>query len=134
MSWRSASVAVVEGGGFELLAASLRADTRDLNAFFEVLATKLSASLPESTDIDREGFRGRGRVKSISVDLGKHRYGLERNSAGVTCLRASAVRGIVLKNEELGLDEWIDSLSHDLARAAEQSDRGRLALDRMLHE
>jgi hypothetical protein len=124
----------VEAGRFELLAASLRADARDLNAFFEALATKLSASFPESTNVDREGFRGRGRVKSISVELGKHRYGLERRSAGVTYLRASAVRGIVLKNEELGLDDWIDSLSHDLAEAAEQSERGRLALDRLLRE
>jgi hypothetical protein len=124
----------VEAGGFDLLAASLRADARDLNSFFEVLAAKLSASFPESTDIDREGFRGRGRVKSISVGLGEHRYGLERNSGGVTCLRASAVRGIVLKNEELDLDHWINSLSHDLAEAVEQSERGRLALERLLGE
>jgi len=119
---------------FELLAASLRADARDLDAFLEALATKLAASLPESTNVEREGFRGRGDVKSISVELGNHRYGLERTSATVTCLRANAVRGIVLKNEELDLDEWIDSLSHDLAEVAEQSDRGRLALDRLLHE
>ena len=123
----------MEADGFELLAASLRADARDLDTFFEALATKLSASLPESTEVDREGFRGRGRVKSISVGLGTQRYDLVRNAAGVTCRRANAVRGIVLKNEEIGLDEWIDSLSRDLAEAAEQSDRGRLALDRMLH-
>lgn len=122
------------GDDFELLAASLRADARDLDAFLEVLAAKLSGALPESTNVEREGFRGRGRVKSISVALGNHRYGLERNSATVTCLRANAVRGIVLKNEELSVDEWIDSLSHELAGAAEQSDRGRLALDRLLHE
>jgi hypothetical protein len=66
------------------------------------------------------------------VELGKHRYGLERNAAGVTCLRANAVRGIVLKNEELGLDEWIDSLCRDLAEVAAQSERGRLALDSIL--
>jgi hypothetical protein len=124
----------VEAGGFELVAASLRADARDLNSFFEALATKLSASLPESTKVEREGFRGRGRVRSISIDLGKHRYGLERGSPGVTCLRASAVRGVVLKNEELSLDEWIDALSRDLAEAAGETERGRLALDRMLHE
>jgi hypothetical protein len=44
------------------------------------------------------------------------------------------VRGIVLKNEELGLDEWIESLARDLAETAEQSERGRLALERLLHE
>jgi hypothetical protein len=124
----------VEAGGFEVLAASLRADARDLDTFFEVLAVKLSGSFPESTHIDREGFRGRGRVKSISVDLGEQRYGFERTSAGVTCRRARAVRGIVLKNEELGFDDWIDSLSRDLTEAAEQSERGRLALERLLSE
>jgi len=122
----------VEAGGFDVLAASLRADARDLDTFFEVLAAKLSASFPESTNVAREGFRGRGRVKSISVDLGEQRYGLERDSGGVTCRRARAVRGIVVKNEELSIDDWIDSLSHDLADAAEQSERGRLALERLL--
>ena len=124
----------MEADGLELLAASLRADARDLDAFFEVLAAKLSAAFPESTNVDREGIRGRGRVKSVSVDLGELRYALERHSGGVTSLRARTVRGIVLKNEELGLDDWIDSLSHDLAVFAEQSERGRLALERLLHE
>jgi hypothetical protein len=124
----------VEADSLELLAASLRADARDLDVFFEVLATKLSASFPDSTTVDREGFRGRGRVKSLSVDLGEQRYTLERRSGGVSCLRARTVRGIVLKNDELGLDDWIDALSHDLAVAAEESGRGRLALESLLHE
>lgn len=124
----------MEADGFEVLAASLRADARDLDTFLETLALKLSGSLPQSTKVEREGFRGRGRVKSISVELANRRYGLERSSTAVTCLRASAVRGIVLKNEEVSVDEWIDSLARDLAEAAEQSDRGRLALDRLLHE
>lgn len=124
----------MEAGGFELLAASLRADSRDVNAFLEALAAKLAASFPESTSVEREGFRGRGRVKAIAVELGEHRYGLERASSGATATRARTVRGIVLKNEELDLDAWIESLSRDLADAAEQSERGRVALDRLLHE
>jgi hypothetical protein len=124
----------VEAGGIDLLAASLRADARDLDTFFEVLAAKLSASFPESTSVDREGFRGRGRVKSISVQLGEHRYELTRDAAAVTCLRARTVRGIVLKSDELDVDDWIDSLSTDLGEAADKSERGRLALERMLRE
>jgi hypothetical protein len=124
----------VEAGGIDLLAASLRADARDLDTFFEVLASKLSASFPESTSVDREGFRGRGRVKSISVELGEHRYELMRAAAAVTCLRARRVRGIVLKSDELEVDDWIDSLSHDLGEAADKSERGRNALERMLRE
>jgi hypothetical protein len=44
------------------------------------------------------------------------------------------VRGIVLKNDELDLDDWIGLLAHDLAESAEQSERGRIALERLLHE
>jgi hypothetical protein len=56
----------VEAGGFELLAASLRADARDLDVFFDALATKLAGTFPENTTVEREGFRGRGRVRSAS--------------------------------------------------------------------
>jgi hypothetical protein len=49
-------------------------------------------------------------------------------------VRGRAVRGIVLKNEELGLDEWIDALARDLAETAEQSERGRVALEKLLNE
>jgi hypothetical protein len=124
----------VEGGSFELLAASLRADTQDLDAFIEALAAKLSAAFPGSTEVERKGFRGRGRVQTIDVELGEHRYRLERKSSGLSSSCARTVRGIVLKNEELDLDEWIGSLAHDLAESAEHSERGRIALERLLHE
>jgi hypothetical protein len=37
-----------------------------------------------------------------------------------------------LKNDELGLEEWIDDLSAELVAEAERSERGRAALERML--
>ena len=124
----------MEAGGFELLAASLRADARDLDAFFDALASKLAAAFPESTSVERDGFRGRGRVRSVAVELGDDRYAVERASKGARATRAKSVRGIVLKNEELPLDEWIDELSRGLAEAAELSERGRIALERLLSE
>ncbi len=124
----------MEAGGFELLAASLRADARDLDVFFDALATKLAGTFPDNTTVEREGFRGRGRVRTVAVELGEHRYELERASSGATATRVRRVRGIVLKNEELPLHEWIDELSRDLAESAEQSERGRVALERLLHE
>ena len=122
----------MEEGSFELLAASLRADARDLDAFVEALAAKLAAAFPETTRIERGGFRGGGRVRTIEVDLGEHQYRLD--ALGPKTSRARVVRGIALKNDELGLDEWIDSLARDLAEAAERSERGRIALERLLHE
>jgi hypothetical protein len=72
-------------------------------------------------------------VRALSIELGEHRYAIGRTNGGATASRARS-SGIVLKNEELPLDEWIDELSRDLAESAEQSERGRLALERLLHE
>ena len=124
----------MEAGGFELLAASLRADARDVDVFFDALATKLGAAFPDSTRVERDGFRGRGRVKEVSVELGEQRYTIQRAPTGAKATRAKSVRGIVLKNEELSLDEWIEELSHDVAESAERTERGRAALEQLLHE
>jgi len=117
---------------FELLAASLRADAQDLNAFVEVLAQKLEAAVPDATQVERGGFRGTGRMKTIEVALGEHRYRLD--ARGPQPSRAHVVRGITLKNDDLALGEWIDSLARDLAQEAERSERARLALEGLLHE
>lgn len=117
---------------FEALAASLRADAGDLRVFVDVLGPKLEAALPEATHVEREGFRGTGGVKTIEVELREHRYRLE--ARGPRLSRSHVVRGITLKNDDLDLGEWIDSLAHDLAQEAERSERGRIALEGLLHE
>ena len=119
-------------GSFDLLAASLRADTRDLRSFVEALATKLEGAFPERVRVERGNrFAGR-RVRSIGVELGDDRYELEHDDGRIACRRRNVVRGIALKNEELELDRWIDALSGGLVDEAERSDRGRQALERLL--
>jgi hypothetical protein len=44
------------------------------------------------------------------------------------------VRGIVIKSEPLDLDAWIEALSRELAAQARQSERARIALERLLAE
>jgi len=121
-----------DSADFELLAASLRADSTDLEAFIPTLAAKLSDALPEQVEVDRSGILGRGRIRRIEVFVGEHRYELQCERRGVRPSRARIVRGIVLKTEELALDEWIDALSRDLAEEAGTSERSRLALERLL--
>lgn len=116
-----------------MLAASLRADTTDLRLFVEALATKLELSFPERTHVERGGrMFGSKQVRRISVELGGGRYDLEHSDGVVTARRCTVVRGISLKNDELGLEEWIDDLSAELVAEAERSERGRAALERML--
>jgi hypothetical protein len=75
---------------------------------------------------------GSKQVRKISVELGDGRYDLEHSDGVVTARRCTVVRGISLKNDELGLEEWIDDLSAELVAEAERSERGRAALERML--
>lgn len=125
----------MEDMGFELLASSLRADTGDLKAFVEALAVKLEGALPDRTVVERKSagfFSKEKRVNKISVHMGTNRYELAADGGRVQASRGTAVRGIVLKNELLPLDQWIDDLSRELSVEARQSEQARLALERLL--
>jgi hypothetical protein len=119
--------------GFDVLAASLRADARDLELFLEVLAAKLSGALPGRVGVDHDGgLISRKRVKRVAVDLGEHRYELARAAGGLAGRHSHQVRGITLKTEQLALEDWILALSRHLADEARQSEQGRLALERLI--
>ena len=117
---------------FDLVAASLRADTADLRLFVESLSAKLDQSFPGRCRVQRAGLLGKGNVRRLTVELGDIRYELAHDDGAVTARRSSVVRGITLKSEELGLDEWIDSLSAAVVAEADRSERGRLALQKLL--
>jgi hypothetical protein len=126
----------MEDPGFDLVAASLRADTTDLVAFVEALAVKLEGALPGDVAVERSGGgllgRGQRQVRRIAVTMEGGRYDLERDGSQIETSRCNEVRGIVIKSERLGLDEWIDALSRELAERARQSEQSRIALQRLL--
>jgi hypothetical protein len=123
-----------ESADLDLVAASLRADAADLDAFVEALAVRLEGALPGQVEVERKGglLGGNKRVRRIAVSLGDQRYEAEVDRGRVTCRRRSVVRGIALKTQELDLDAWIDALSRDLVEEGERSERGRQALSRLL--
>jgi hypothetical protein len=123
----------VEGAAdFDLVAASLRADADDLRVFVEALATKLEQSFPGRCNVRRGGLRGRGSVRQITVELGESRYELVNGEASVSTRRSSVVRGISVKSEELTVDNWLDSLAVQMVAEAGRSERGRMALEKLL--
>ena len=128
--------AVEEPGGFDLLAASLRADATDVRAFVEALATKLELSFPGQCRVERGGglLAKKKRVRRIAVDLGESRYELAHDDGAVSARRSSVVRGIALKSEALSLEEWVNELVAQLSAEAERSERGREALHRLVSE
>jgi hypothetical protein len=118
----------------DLLAASLRADTSDLNAFVESLAAKLEEAIPARTRVDRRraGMFGPKSVRTVSVDLGDRRLELRAQGGGVETRCAKLSGGIVLKNETLETDAWLAILGDALAAEASRSEATRKALERML--
>lgn len=123
-----------EGMGFDLLAASLRADTTDTRIFLEVLATKLGGALPQRTTVEREHhlFRKEQPVRRIQINLGDRSYALMAQPHGLLAQRVHVVRGIALKTEEISLDQWIDELVQGLSALAQRSAQDRAALERLM--
>ena len=123
-------------GSFDLVAASLRSDAADSRGLAEALAVRLESALPTQTRVKRRSKRflsGEKVVRLIEVDAGENRYTLAVDDrGGLDARRSAAVRGIVLKNDPLPVNEWLDSLARDLAEQAQQSEQGRQALERLL--
>ena len=119
----------------ELFAASMRADNTDIKAFLGALAVKLEGSLPEHTKVTRQGslFSREHPVKEVKILLGEYEYRIGRERQGpLVAVRAKVVRGIVLKTEQISVEQWIEELSEALARVAAQSAQARAALERFL--
>ncbi len=126
-------VPIVSNFDFDLVAAELRADLTDLDAYVEALATKLEGALPQQTTVERgrRSFRGPKRVERIETLLGDSKYILECGDR-VTTRCAHVVRNVVLKNDDVPLEEWLDRLARDLVVHAEGTEHGREALERLL--
>ncbi|HLI70579.1 MAG TPA: hypothetical protein VKV19_12545 [Ktedonobacteraceae bacterium] len=119
----------------DLLAASLRADTTDLKAFMEALAVKLEGAMPDQTVVTRQNklFSREHPVREILITLGEYQYRISHEQRGpLLTQRAKVVRGIVLKTEQLPMDQWIEELAEGLAQQAAQSFQARSALERFL--
>jgi hypothetical protein len=119
----------------EMFAASLRADSTDLKAFLEALATKLEGSLPNQTQVTRQRslFSREHPVTEIVVTLGDYQYRIMRERQGpLITVRAKVVRGIVLKTEQIPMEGWIEELAEGLARESTRSAQAHAALERFL--
>jgi hypothetical protein len=120
---------------FEDLAASFRADSRDLVTFHEVLAKKLEEALPPgSVRVHRGGWPlgGNRPLTQLTIDLEDNSFQMEHTARGYEYRLAKVVRGIALKTASTSFPEWLDALTQALWVEANRSDQTREALERFL--
>lgn len=123
------------GFNLDLLTASIRADAKDLGLFLEVLSSKLADAIPSAITVEHEGgLFSKKKVKSLHIQLAEHRYSLSRAGQGLEAYHSHAIRGITLKTDSLGVEEWIEMLSRQLAEHARSSTQARNALNSLLQQ
>ncbi len=118
----------------DVLAAALRADSADLEAYVEVLAAKLSTSLPGRVTVKhrRAGLMGPKRIHRIVITLEDSRPEVEVTDGSVEATWTKVSGGIALKHERVDFDDWLRRLSESLAAEAHRNARTRDALRQLL--
>lgn len=122
------------GLDLDLLAASLRADASDLQAFVESLASKLEEAVPRRVLVERRrsALMGPKRVRRISLDAGERRLELSFDAGALETYCSRLSGGIVLKRETLDTDAWLTAVGEALSAEAQRSETTRQALERLL--
>jgi hypothetical protein len=122
------------GLDLDLLAASLRADASDLQAFVESLATKLEEAVPGRVRVQRRrsALMGPKRVRHIALDADERRLELSFDAGALETYCSRLSGGIVLKRETLDTEAWLTAVGEALGAEAQRSETTRQALERLL--
>ncbi len=106
----------------------------DQRQFLELLAQMLERALPDETTIERKGgLFSKKTIHIVRVQFAGNRYDLEDPGRGpLIARRVQIVRGIALKTEQIGVDEWLAELGANLDERARSSQVAREALERMV--
>jgi len=100
------------------IAAGLRVDLNNVNAFLEGLAKQLGA-LSDRTKVVRDG----NQIVVFEINLDPDLYVAKREGHAVVGQYKKLVRGVALKTATHPLDRWLDMLITSLAARAGENQR-----------
>ncbi len=127
-------------GDVQLLAAMLRADQAEVASYARVLSGALAQALPTGmVEIDYQrsvGDRLAGRqVRAVRVVVHGANRDLELREGprgGVEAELRQVVRGVAISRRSIGVEDWLQALAEDIAKAAARDTAAREALERLL--
>lgn len=109
------------------IAAGMRLDLSNVEAFLAHLAGTLSQGFAERTKIEAHGQR----VHAIEIDLDPDHFIARREGAEVVAEHKKVVRGIALRTNRPPLDRWVELLTEALARHANTNARAAWVLGKL---
>ncbi len=123
----------------EMVAAALRADSTDLDAYHKVLSNTIGEMLPEGmVEVDRQRsmsdrVAGRpGTATAIRIHLGDKTLELSAHHGRLLATVAQEVRGVQISKKEVAVGEWVQQLAIYVAALAAESADARSALSKLL--
>jgi hypothetical protein len=121
----------------ELLAASLRFNASDISNSMLALATLLESIAPQNCQVKKKkrGLRSKSTsIEEISIQLGEYRFlmSVGNGTNSIRTTRLKIVRDIVIKTDDLPVDQWIASLAEMLALESQRSESARIAISKLL--
>ena len=119
----------------ELLAASLRFNASDISNSMLALATLLQSIAPQTCQVKKKkrGLRSKETsIEEISIQLGEYRFLMSVGPRSLAVDSPKIVRDIVIKTEDLPVDQWISSLAEMLALESQRSESARIAISKLL--
>ncbi|HET9092216.1 MAG TPA: hypothetical protein VFN50_07395 [Acidimicrobiales bacterium] len=123
----------------ESVAAALRADTADLDAYHRVLSSTIGDLLPAGmVEVDYERSLGDrmsgrpGKATAIRLRVGDSTLELVSRHGRLVSTVAKEVRGVTISRREVPVSEWVRELATYLAAAAAESANAREALGKLL--
>ncbi|OIV37579.1 hypothetical protein BIV57_10270 [Mangrovactinospora gilvigrisea] len=128
-----------ESPDFEMVAAALRRDAADLEAYARVLGVTLADALPPGAVVveRKRGLSDRmagreGKVERLEVMLGEQRLVLRLGRSRPEGEICKEVRGVVLSRTPVALDAWVDALTGAVLAWADSDAKAREAVERLL--
>jgi hypothetical protein len=125
----------------EGVAAALRADTADLDAYHRVLSTTIGDLLPAGmVEVDYERSMGDrvagrpGKARAIRLLIGDSTLELVSDRGRLAASVARQVRGVTISRREVTVAEWVRELATYLAAVAAENATARTALGKLLGE
>ncbi len=119
----------------DVLIASLRMSQSQSRDLLEYLAGMLEDSLPAIATVKRGGWllSAKKPVEELTVRFDDFHYQIVRKKNGsFAATQMKIVRGVVLKNSEISIDQCINEIVSELAKLTEKNAQARSALNRFV--